>query len=227
MWYNPSVDVGHLQKIMRKQPLAIGEYYHIYNRGVDKRKVFLSNKDYNRFLVSMREFNQIDPIRSLYRHSQEQKQDVGVRHLQKLVEIVCYCLNPNHFHLILKQLTEHGVSEFMKRLGGGYTNYFNLNRKRSGVLFQGKFKSAHIKTNARLLYLSAYVNRNYFIHSYGNGSDWPYSSLWDYTGKRDAALCDKSVILEQFKDEKDYEKFAQENALYMKEKKEDEKYLLE
>jgi len=213
---------------MRKQPLAIGEYYHIYNRGVDKRKIFLSDKDYFRFLTSMKEFNQVDPIFSLYWHNQQKRKlDVGVGHLQKLVEIICYCLNPNHIHLILKQVTENGISEFMKRLGGGYTNYFNHRYKRSGVLFQGKFKSVHIKTNAHLLYLSAYVNRNYFIHGYGDDSDWIYSSFSDYTRKRNKGICDTGVILDQFKDKNEYREFMEENALYMKEKKEDEKYLLE
>jgi hypothetical protein len=115
----------------------------------------------------------------------------------------------------------------MKRLGGGYTKYFNHHYKRSGVLFQGKFKSVHIKTSAHLLYLSAYVNRNYFIHGYGNDSDWMYSSFLDYTGKSKSGICDTSVILDQFKDKNEYREFMEENSLYMKEKKEDEKYLLE
>ncbi len=213
---------------MRKQPLISGEYYHIYNRGVDKRKIFLSNTDYHRFFTSMKEFNQADPIHSLYLHNQrKEKQAAGVRHLQKLVEIICYCLNPNHFHFILKQKENNGISEFMKRLGGGYTNYFNHYYKRSGVLFQGKFKSVHIETNAHLLYLSAYINRNYFIHGYGNDFSWQYSSFLDYTGKGTGEICNTNIILDQFKNKNEYQEFMQKNALYMKEKKEAEKYLLE
>lgn len=213
---------------MRRDSFIDDEYYHIYNRGVEKRKIFLYDKDYSRFLTSMKEFNQLDPIFSLYWHTQEKrKRDVGVRHLQKLVEIICYCLNPNHFHFILKQLAENGVSEFMKRLGGGYTNYFNHHYERSGVLFQGKFKSVHIKTNPQLLYMSAYVNRNYFIHGYGNDFDWPYSSFRDYTRKRGDGICDTAIVLDQFKNKNEYREFIQENALYMKGKKEDEKCLLE
>jgi putative transposase len=215
---------------MRKQPLVIGEYYHIYNRGVEKRDIFLSKKDYFRFLESMGEFNSVKPIFSLYWHNQKKRrQNVGVRHLRtrKLVEIICYCLNPNHFHLILKQVTKNGISEFMKRLGGGYTNYFNHRYKRSGVLFQGKFKSVHIDSNAQLLYLSAYINRNYFVHGYGNDKNWMYSSFLDYTGKRSRGICDTSIILDQFKDKNEYQVFMRENALFMKDKKEDEKYLLE
>lgn len=188
----------------------------------------MSDGDYSRFLLSMKEFNRIDPIFSLYWYSQQQKKaSVDVGRLQKLVDIVCYCLNPNHVHFILKQVSEGGISEFMKRLSGGYTKYFNHRYKRSGVLFQGKFKSIHIGTSAHLLYLSAYVNRNYFIHGYGDDSGWAYSSFLDYTGKRSRGICDSGVILDQFRERADYRKFMKKNALYMKEKKEMEKYLIE
>ncbi|MDD5490121.1 MAG: transposase [Candidatus Moranbacteria bacterium] len=213
---------------MRKDVLTKHEYYHVYNRGVEKRNVFLCDKDYLRFLESMKEFNSTKPVYSLYLHNELKRKGVlDVGRLRKLVEVICYCLNPNHFHLILKQVEENGISEFMKRLGGGYTKYFNHHYKRSGVLFQGKFKSVRIKTNSHLLYLSAYVNKNYFIHGYGDDFDWPYSSLLDYTGKRHGRICDTSVILNQFENKNEYREFIKENSLYMKEKKEDEKYLLE
>lgn len=214
---------------MRKQALVLDNYYHIFNRGVEKREIFLDRRDYLRFLESMKEFNSTEPVQSLYLHNELKKRGIlGVGHLRekKLVEIICYCLNPNHFHFILKQVAENGISEFMKRIGGGYTNYFNCRYKRSGVLFQGKFKSAHIKTNAHLLYLSAYVNKNYNIHGYGDGI-WEFSSFPDYLRERRNDLCDKSVILDKFKNSKDYADFASKNALYMKERKEDEKCILE
>jgi len=103
----------------------------------------------------------------------------------------------------------------------------NYHYKRSGALFQGKFKSVRIRTNAHLLYLSAYVNKNYFIHGYGDDFDWPYSSFLDYTGKRNGGICDTGVILNEFKNKNEYREFIKENSLYMKEKKEREKYLLE
>jgi len=142
-----------------------GEYYHVFNRGVEKRKIFLSEEDYQRFILCLKEFNCPEPVYSLYRMAQL---PVEVKPLRKgkLVEIVTYCLNPNHFHLILKQVAPNGVSEFMKRLGVGYTGFFNYKNKRSGVLFQGSYKLVHIKSTAHLLYLSAYVSDNYFIHGY-------------------------------------------------------------
>lgn len=124
----------------------------------------------------------------------------------ELVQIVAYCLNPNHFHMILKQVSDNGISEFMKRLGGGYTWHFNKKHNRSGALFQGRFKSIHIDTNEYLLHLSAYVNKNDFIHGYGK-IEWKYSSYLDYIGKRNGKLCHKGIILGQFKDQKDYTDF--------------------
>lgn len=219
---------------MRKTEFANNEYYHIYNRGVDKREVFLDEEDYERFLTSMREFNRIDPIGSLYeKYLAEEKRGLSphkgdlVPTLTPLVEIVAYCLNPNHFHVILRQLSEGGISKFMLKLSSGYSSYFNKKYKRSGSLFQGPFKSIHIDSNEYLLYLSVYVNKNNFIHGYNTG-DWKYSSLLDYLEKRHGTLCNKEPILVQFDNNiEKYKEFLDNNALHLKEKKESAKYLLE
>ena len=225
---------------MRKIIFANEEYYHIYNRGVDKREVFCDQKDYERFLESMQEFNREDPIGSLYeKYLREKKRlnphngDLASRN-NPLVEMVAYCLNPNHFHLILKQLTDKGISKFMLKLSTGYTAYFNQKNKRSGSLFQGPFKAIHIDSNEYLLHLSVYVNKNNFIHGYGGLAstkvsliEWPYSSYLDYIRKRNGKICNKNAILSQFRSSDDYEKFVEKNSLHVKEKKELEKYLLE
>lgn len=121
---------------------------------------------------------------------------------------------------------ENGISKFMQKVGTGYTNYFNKKYKRSGSLFQGKFKSIHIDTNEYLLHLSAYVNRNDFIHGYDK-KDWEYSSYLDYVGKRNGKLCNKEIILGQFRNKKDYADFMDRTGEYFKDKKEREGYLLE
>ena len=221
---------------MRKTKFVNEEYYHIYNRGVDKRKVFLDQLDYSRFLKGLSDFNTKLVREERKRRKSELSSDSSSERKSELssdlvssdlVEIVAYCLNPNHFHLILKQVEERGIEIFMHKQGTGYSNYFNKKYKRSGSLFQGPFKSIHIDSNEYLLYISAYVNKNYFIHGYGSGN-WQYSSLLDYIGKRNEALCSKKIILDQFDNNfKAYEKFASDNALYIKEKKELERYALE
>ena len=121
---------------MNRNPIVTDEYYHIYNRGVDRRNIFSDNSDVERFLLSMKLFNSIDPVSSL-RDVCEIKGTDSVNPQAKLVDIIAYCLNPNHYHFILKQLINGGIPEFMKRLNGGYTWYFNKKNSRNGTLLQG------------------------------------------------------------------------------------------
>jgi len=195
----------------RKSFFAIGEHYHIYNRGVDKRITFTDEYDIRRFFQSMVEFNTVKPIGSLYENSFLQLGGETPKLGEKLVNIIAYCLNPNHFHLILEQLVEGGISEFMKRLGGGYTGYFNKKYTRSGSLFQGVFKDVHIDTNEYLLHVSSYVNLNDRVHQLGGETPKlvrSMSSWGEYTDKRIKGICEKDIILGQFKNIKEYKKFA-------------------
>lgn len=150
---------------MRKDPLVTGLYYHIYNRGVDKRDIFTNKADLDRFALSVKEFNTVHPIGSLKDLMFEKKEDSDVQRPNPLVSIVCYCFNPNHFHFIMKQEVDGGISEFLKRLLGGYTKYFNLIHERNGALFQGRFKSHLIDEDAYFLKIRPYVHLNYLMHN--------------------------------------------------------------
>lgn len=221
---------------MRKTEFVNDEYYHIFNRGVDKREIFLNAQDYNRFLLAMdllndkkdglmiewRDYKKSNPKATLKTFLKP-----GFRKRDRLVAIIAYCLNPNHYHFILKQVNNRGIERFMHKIGTSHTKYFNKKKKRSGTLFQGRFKSSHIDSNEYLLYLSAYVNKNNFIHGYNKNDSWPYSSLHDYSGKRSDNLVRKNIILGQFKNIGEYKDFLRDNALYIKEKKEIDKYLFE
>lgn len=195
---------------MRKVKLQTGEYYHIFNRGVDKRNVFEDNKDYIRFLKSMKEFNNIKPTGSLYLKSKLNSESNpnplkgSGRFSDRLVKFITYSLLPNHTHFILKQLIEDGISKFMQKLGMGFTNYFNYKYNRSGYLFQGKFKAIHINKNSYLLYLSCYINGNAEIHKITEAENWQWSSCLDYLGRRAGTLCYKNVILNQFNNIEEY-----------------------
>jgi len=192
--------------IMRKTAFANGEFYHIYNRGTDKRTIFANSYDFQRFLQSMQEFNSIDPIGSIYQNSFNKLQ--LRRPTSKLVNIVCYCLNPNHYHMILEQRVNGGISEFIKRLSGGYTKHFNFKHKRSGVLFQGKFKANHIDSNEYLLHASAYVNLNGLVHKL---KDNQFHSSWDeFINTAHKEICKKNIILSQFKNRNEYQIFAKD-----------------
>lgn len=198
---------------MRKTPLITGEYYHIFNRGVDKRIIFNSPQDPGRFLEGMREFNTIEPIVSLYHNANKNRRSSTPPNVQegKLVDIIAYCLNPNHYHLILRQVSENGISKFLQRLGTGYTNYFNEKYKRSGALFQGRFKSVYIENNEQLLHVSVYVNLNNKVHKkFDNEADFTVQSSWkEYTVEDVGGFCKKDIILEQFKNKTEYRHFAE------------------
>jgi len=141
---------------MQRPQFVTNEIYHIYNRGVEKRTIFLSGRDYQRFIRSMEIFNDISPATNLHRPCL--KSDFKQR--KPLVEILCFCLMPNHYHLLLRQLVDGGITEFMRKIGTGYTNYFNLKNNRVGPLLQGKFKAVHLEKEAHLLYLPHYIHLN-------------------------------------------------------------------
>ncbi|MCX6796839.1 MAG: transposase, partial [Candidatus Falkowbacteria bacterium] len=145
-----------------------------------------------------------------------------------LVEIIAYNLISNHFHFLLKQLVEGGISKFMQKLLAGYTSYFNNKYQRSGSLFQGTYKSVAIKTDKQLLYISSYINANAEIHGLAKAEDWQYSSYLDFVGKRKGTLSNKKVILDQFKSVNDYIEYTKEVIKNSKSIKEEvRQYLLE
>ena len=214
---------------MRKTLFVNGEYYHIFNRGADKRVVFLGRDSFARFLQGMKEFNTIVPIGSIYENSFHKKDQLGnlVSQLtvqqKRLVAVVCYCLNPNHYHFILQQLEDRGIEKFMHRMGVGYTKYFNKKHERTGVLFEGPFKAIHVDSNEYLLYLSAYVNLNNWAHRLRNGVS--KSSWEEYTGRGD--FCEKEIVLGQFQSVSEYKDFALSALQVMQGRKDMEKLLLE
>lgn len=207
----------------RREKLVPGEYYHVFNRGVERRKIFQSKRDYEYFLSCLIYFNTTKPSWAI-RKSLEDRPRVD----DQLVELVAYCLNPNHFHLLLREKQENGLSTYIKKVCTGYAMYFNQKNKRSGVLFQGRFKSVHIDSNDLLLYLSVYVNCNSEVHGVAKALEYPWCSYSEYLYKAsEEVICQKATILEQFKNPKEYEIFCKEKLKGMKDRKEYEKYNLE
>jgi REP element-mobilizing transposase RayT len=218
---------------MRKVKFVNGEYYHILNRGVDKRDIFLDKTDLGRFFQSMREFNTLDPIGSIYEAQIRKKNNFGnqvskdFRDDSKVVNFICYCINPNHYHFILRQLVDRGIEKFMQRLALGYSKYFNLKYKRSGTLFQGPYKAILIDSDDYLLHLSSYINLNNKVHGLENTL---YKSSWgEYSQntKGEMDFCEKDIILNQFSSQEEYKSFAEESLKSIRERKELEKLLLD
>lgn len=192
---------------MRNHIFEVGQYYHIYNRGSDKRDIILDEEDLKRFFLSLLEFNTIEPIQSIFQQHLKKKLNFSSPTTKKpLVDIIAYCINSNHFHLILSPLVDNGIEKFMQRIGG-YTRYFNEKYDRSGVLFQGKFKSKQVENDRYLIQLSAYINFNNLDQNLKVIFTLSKSSLSEYS-KEVAGICNKNIILSNFKNKEDYYKTA-------------------
>ncbi len=139
--------------------LSVGEFYHLYNRGTEKRKTFLTPYDYERFVVLLYLCNNADPIPSnINRKAFDEL--ISSNRGETLVDIGVYCLMPNHFHILVHEKTENGISRFVQKLITAYTMYFNKKNDRSGALFQGKFKAEHVDKDEYLKYLFGYIHLN-------------------------------------------------------------------
>ena len=143
---------------IRKVNLVSGEYYHIYNRGNSKQKIFHDNEDYFHFMGLLFVCNSINNFRADTLAKGESFYDFERK--EQIVSIGSYCLMPNHFHILITQMEEGGISRFMQKVLTAYVMYYNKKYKRTGGLFEGKFKSEHAKDDRYLKYLFSYIHLN-------------------------------------------------------------------
>ena len=150
----------------KRLKFVTGEFYHIFNRGVEKRDIFQQTSDYFRFIFCLYELNDKNLIKMRDRiDERKNRKHTGATRVDKrdpLVEVIIFCLMPNHYHLILRPLIDNGISLFMKKLGDSYVGYFNekYNRKGMGSLFQGRFKAVHVQTDEQFMNLVCYIFTN-------------------------------------------------------------------
>ncbi len=214
---------------MQKPKFVDGHVYHIYNRGVEKRKTFLNDRDYLRFIHDLFEFNDLDPVLNVlyYFNSNSKYMEVEPPYIGKdrkkrklLVEILAFALMPNHYHLLLRQKREGGIVQFMQKLGTGYTMYFNQKYQRVGGLFQGRYKAVLVNREAHFLHLPFYIHTNPLeLKKYGGSTsiDWKialkfleeyrWSSFSDYIGKKNfPSVTSRNFLLKFWGGEKEYKK---------------------
>jgi putative transposase len=182
---------------MRKEPFVPGEFYHCYNRGVDKRVTFETEEDFEYFLKILNFFNDRDTSVSI-----RERQNGNVIK-NRYVSLVAYCLNKNHFHLLLKEENDGGISKYMQKVSTGYTMYFNQKYKRSGSLFQGKFKSKHVDNDLYMKHLGVYINVNNQVHGVVSKKEYR-SSFMNFVAKRGDSLCDPYPLLALYDSDVDY-----------------------
>lgn len=147
---------------IRPVPFLIGQDHHIYNRGVDKRVIFLDKQDYERFTALMYVCNSKGSfrIRDFLNTGKAWEDIFSAERDETLVDIVAYCLMPNHFHIFMKEKVEGGISMFMQKLSTAYSMYFNSKYGRTGGLFEGKFKAKYIDKEAYLNWVFSYIHLN-------------------------------------------------------------------
>ncbi|PIU03657.1 hypothetical protein COT44_02085 [Candidatus Shapirobacteria bacterium CG08_land_8_20_14_0_20_39_18] len=205
-------------------------FYHVYNRGVEKRNIFLDDQDYRVFLHLLKYY-----LSEQTKNDQKQHplanliltgfNPVRLRPLQNLkneVILLAYCLMPNHFHLLIQQLTLDGMTKLLRRLLTTYSMYFNSRYKRVGHLFQGAFKAALIQEDSYLLHLSRYIHLNpkELSNKGFNPVNSPYSSYNYYLGNKSADWIKPKIILDYFdstnllipKEINSYKKFIEDYA---------------
>jgi len=205
---------------------APNEFYHLYNRGTEQRKIFMNREDYERFLALLFLANQDESI-ELKLQGRTLEEITEPRKGQMHMDIASYCLMPNHFHLLVRELRKGGISKFMQKLATGYTMYFNKKHERSGALFQGKFKATHIDNDRYLRYLISYIHLNpvkliestwketgirdrraaeQFLETYR------YSSYLDYLGKKrtEEMILTREALPDYFSSGTDFKLFVTE-----------------
>lgn len=209
----------HNDDMERKHIISEGEYYHLYNRGVEKRNTFVTKQDYNRFKRLLYVANGTE--RFVFRDI-EKKALKDIDRGKPLVAIAAWVLMPNHFHILVREIVEGGTAAFMEKLCTGYSSYFNKRHDRIGPLFQGRYKSQHAEEDTHLKYLFAYIHLNpiklidpnwkergisnsakaiEFLSTYEHSS---YSSYID-TNREENILLSKKEFPEYFWEEKDFD----------------------
>ncbi|MCX6713935.1 MAG: transposase [Candidatus Vogelbacteria bacterium] len=199
----------------RPIPFAVGEYFHLVNRGNLKCAIFKDDADRARFLFYLLYFQSPESFDQIGRYTKKflKTGDFGfnekeIREIisKRLVKVIAFSLMPNHFHILVQSSVDDGVSIYMQKVLNGYTKYFNAKYQQSGHLFQGPFRAVHIKDNEQLLYTSAYIHLNPkdVQHRVLDILEYRWSSFSDFVGQnRWEQLLDPSIILEQIAENND------------------------
>jgi putative transposase len=208
-------------------PLVNNEFYHIYNRGVARMPTFLSKSDYERGMLTLSYYPFTNLPMKLSRFK-ELGADERLRLLSevqskhsKCVEIISFVLMPNHFHFILKQATDQGISTFVSQFTNSYTRYFNTKYERVGPLFQGLFKAVHIESDEQLIHTSRYVHINpttAYIIKVEQLAFYQWSSYPMFLNGTHSFI-NPQPILDHFPSRKAYENFVNDQVDYSRELK--------
>jgi len=208
----------------RKVPLVNGEIYHVFNKGIASENTFTSMNEYDRAKITLK-FYQLYPIftkLSAYLKLDEDKREeiLKISVATRIVSILAYVFMPNHFHFLIRQESEGGISRFMSNFQNSYTRYFNTKHKRVGSLFLNQFKAVRIETDEQLYHVSRYIHLNPYssevVKTFEDLKRYEWSSLPEYLGLSKESICDKKPILGHFGNVERYKKFVFDQADYQR-----------
>ena len=209
--------------------LATGEIYHIYNRSVVGSELFKDKRCYGRFLDCIRYYQlKFPPQRLSYFLRQKKDLSAAIKQKAKLADVLCYCLMPTHFHLIVKQLEDKGIAIYINRLLNSYSRYYNTKYQRKGPLWEGRFRRIRISTEEQLLHLTRYIHLNpatsYIVEK---PETFIYSSYREYLGLVGDKITQPGQVLGPNYSSKDYKQFVDVRRDYQRKIKEIKEILIE
>ena len=213
----------------RLTPFVNGEIYHVFNRTIYKGAIFNSAGNCERAVETIK-FYLPENATIRYSHflllNKEDRSNFLKQMLNspRIVDLISYCIMPTHFHLLLRQNSEDGIEKFMRKFLISFTKYFNLKNNGEGPLFKSQFKSVKIEDESQLLHVNRYIHLNPFsskiVKNISDLENYRWSSLPEYIGKSMESICEKSIILSNFKNAAEYRKFVFDQADYQKRLKE-------
>ncbi|HVZ58837.1 MAG TPA: transposase [Patescibacteria group bacterium] len=188
--------------------------YHVFNRGVDKRNIFQDDADYELFLYYL--YIYLTPLEKVLRRYHNLPIRLFQKNLAKQVDLLAYCLMPNHFHLLVMAKDKKGISQFMKQLSNAYTHYFNQKYQRSGALFEGAFKSVGITSDEGLMHTARYIHLNPVVGGLSTEPEYHWSSYNEYIDESQMKLCHTKLVLDLFASVYAFKKFTHDQKDYAK-----------
>lgn len=196
-------------------PFVTEQIYHVYNRGVEKRRIFNNRSDYKRFIATLDYYQYEGPKPKLSNYFKYQT--FKINPINKIVQVLAYCLMPNHFHLLVKQTKNNGITEMITKTSLSYAKYYNTKYNRVGPLLQGQFKAVLVESDEQLVHLSRYIHLNP-ISSFlvENLREYEWSSYSEYI-RGVEKICLTKYILNFFKNSKEYTQFIQDQVSYAQE----------
>ncbi len=225
---------------MRKEPYTVGSIVHAIKRGSRGLEIVLDGGDRWRFLLMLRHLNDVYQSKNWFRDIwKEDLVETMERpsfwpEQEKLVHILAFTLLDNHFHLLLKEIKDGGITEFMHRLGTSMSKQFNDRYDGKGSIFQGPFRSVTVESDKQLRYLAVYIMVKNTFEMYPDGGlsgaltdfekawqwavEYPYSSLGDYVGTRNSPILDKDILGEVFTTPEQFKDFAKDSMEHYQEK---------